>query len=321
MAVVGTTLKENFDSRDDIGPTYAYDLSVLSENNRVRGQLSGSPLYTSFCGYDDKENDVYYSRIWLYDMNGYIFPDSGNMTIPHELSWKSATAPFVEIRSKMPVTKAFNSYTFAWKSNDISAKCDLKVRNTSLGEYWLKDIALANLNYTYKIAPMSSGKSITESKFKLRFHLDDYKNWIEDSIGSYTHTPDWNSDTLKLVYQDEDSVKISWKDLYHNEDLIFRNDVLIGSSPYRNSFVDSDYEFNTDYTYRVNSVYHYTSTDSIVSINDNSTNYLSVKTNSLNAPKAYPIACIWQPNNKALIKWIDNSRKSANMGLYNQEAG
>ncbi|HAF07220.1 TPA: hypothetical protein DCG82_02305, partial [candidate division WOR-3] len=26
-----------------------------------------------------------------------------------------------------------------------------------------------------------------------------------------------------------------------------------------------------------------------------------------NAPKAYPIVCIWQPNDKALIKWLDNS--------------
>ncbi|MGE3062944.1 MAG: esterase/lipase family protein [bacterium] len=313
-------------------PYVGISLSNAYNNNRIIGNPMGSPIFMMNCEYNNTTFDLtdeYRSAIYLYDMKGLITTDKIYNYAPFD-NWVNAEAPYVKLlpsATVLTVFTALNTYTIDWESNDIAVRNRLWYIRAGSIEIIDSMIPGSAMSKSFRIPPLRSSKSHGIPEYNLmnmylRFELDDNGYFCEDNKWITVSTPDWNPDSLKLVYQDEDSIKVKWTDSYNLVDRIIRsNDNMQRDVSPLNTYTDTNFIRGMNNNYEVHSRWVYPNGDILISENDNNTHRETVFGIPCNAPKAYPIACIWQPNNKALIKWVDNSRKSANMGLYNQEAG
>ncbi|MGE3062949.1 MAG: esterase/lipase family protein, partial [bacterium] len=314
---VVTSIYEHQNITDDVGPTMGIDFTNITNNNRKPGILRGSPIYLKECPWSSNAIFTkYHPKASFYDMNGLIeIPE-----IEHDYSfnWGDAIAPYVDLLpgvADFALATALSTYTINWISNDISVRNRLWYIRAGSIEMIDSMIPGSAMSKSFRIPPLRSSKTIPSHpstynlmQFNVRFELDDNGYFCQDSKWLTVSTPDWNPDNLSLVYQDEDSIKLAWTDTFNLVNRIIRsNDDMQRDVCSLNTYTDTNFIRGMNNNYEVHSRWVYPNGDILISENDNNTHRETVFGIPCNAPKAYPIACIWQPNNKALIKWVDNS--------------
>ncbi|MDD3803489.1 MAG: alpha/beta fold hydrolase [bacterium] len=312
-----TTFDKHNNSVDDVGPTKGIDFTNIINNERIPDHLRGSPIYMFDCEFDAGITGTrYYPKAYFYDMNGLIeVPEVSN---DYYFDLENVQAPYVNLlpnATALTVFTALNTYNIDWISNDISVRNRLWYARYGSVEIIDSMIPGSSMSKSFRIPPLRSSKShgVTEYNLinmNLRFELDDNGYFCQDNKWLTISTPDWNPDNLRLVYQDEDSIKLAWTDNYNLVDRIMRtnDNPDFERDVSTNTYSDMGFFRGVNNCYEVHSRWVYPNGEILISENDNNTHKLTVYGIPCNAPKAYPIACIWQPNDKALIKWIDNSR-------------
>jgi len=320
---VVTSIYEHQNSTVEVGPVKGIDFTNIINNEREPGALRGSPIYLLECPWaSNAMSTMYHPKAYFYDMNGLI--ELPKIEHDYKFNWEDATAPYVTLlpnATALTVFTALKTYNIDWESNDISVRNRLWYARYGSVEIIDSMIPGSVMSKSFRIPPLRSRKSdgITECNLinmNLRFELDDNGYYCTSQKSIIVSTPDWNPDSLRLVYQDEDSIKLAWADRYNLVDKIKRiNDGIERDIYPLNTYTDRGFIRGVDNYYEVHSRWVYPNGDSLISENDNNTHKLTVYGIPCNAPKAYPIVCIWQPNNKALIKWLDNSHQSANIKI------
>jgi hypothetical protein len=305
---------------NEISPYVGISLSNAYDNRRIIGNPMGSPIFMMNCEYNNTTFDLtdeYRSAIYLYDMKGLITTDKIYNYAPFD-NWGDAIAPYVDLFPgvvDLALATALTTYNINWISNDISVRNRLWYIRAGSLEIIDSVIPGSAMSKSFRIPPLRSSKTIPSHpstynlmQFNVRYELDDNGYFCQNSKWLTISTPDWNPDNLRLVYQDEDSIKLAWTDSYNLVDKIFRNDTATANMVRNvNTYSDRGFKRGANNYYEVHSRWVYPNGDTLISENDNNTHRETVFGIPCNAPKAYPIACIWQPNDKALIKWIDNS--------------
>ncbi len=230
-----------------ISPYVGISLSNAYNNRRIIGNPMGSPIFMMNCEYNNTGFDLtdeYRSAIYLYDMKGLITTDKIYNYAPFD-NWGDATAPYVDLLpgvADFALDTALSTNNINWQSNDISVRNRLWYRRAGSLEIIDSMIPGSVMSKSFRIPPLRSSKSDGETEYNLininlRFELDDNGYFCQDNKWIAVSTPDWNPDNLRLVYQDEDSIKLAWTDKYTLVDKIIRTNLPSLILNFQNSYL------------------------------------------------------------------------------------
>ncbi|MDD3804508.1 MAG: T9SS type A sorting domain-containing protein [bacterium] len=331
MCASVTTIKERDYKQNDFGPAEGIDFTVLDANNRIPGNLRGSPVYQLNSQYFNNEAfdgaDKFISRIWLYDMNGIIYPDYKNLPeSDYQLNTRFSTHPYVDISIDGQLD-AFSSKTICLSTNEVAVGTQLSYRYPYPDNpYYLIDkVDWQQGTFSWRVPPQTAYKTTEpDSKywpkveFRAVYYLDDYGNRVLRTKEFSIYTPDWNPDNLELIISDEDSIRLKWEIEYEAESIkLYRDEICIATLAGNvTAYTDMSFALGVYNHYEVKAKY-----GELISINDNETNKLDVYGIAANPPKPYPLANFNKNKTSFNIKWIDNSYFEAGYSLIIEPDG